>query len=310
MQNFSVLFMGMLGELSRQPLATLLEAGVQVCGVVMPGSETDDPDPISLDAPDFEDLAEIEFVPMVSQYLSPSVITLAWEHHLPLLSIRDLARPASYAALAAWQPDVICVSCFSQIIPPAILSLPKLGAINLHPSLLPAYRGPWPLFWQFYHSEPRTGVTLHFLNERLDAGDILLQAEVPFADGITGDEAEQLCAQAGGQLLVKGLNLIRAGNPPRRPQNEADSSYQPIPNWTHLAIRPDQPARRAFNFMRGASTLIGQASFEIIVGEASFRTREALDYSAEADLGAAYRREADRVSIQFNPGVVTVKVLA
>ncbi len=307
-ENFSILYLGMPlgGELSRRPLTAILEAGLHVCAVVVPGAASE-PDPVSLTPPPAEDLGGVDFVPLVSQYMTPSVITLAWERQLPLFSIGDLSRPAAYDTLAAFQPDVMCVACFSRIIPPATLNLPRLGAINLHPSLLPAYRGPWPLFWQFKAGEKRTGVTLHFMNERVDAGDILLQAETPFADGMSGAEAESLCAEAGGRLMVEGLGLIQNGNPPRRPQDEAAASYQSFPSRADLVVHPNQPAQRAFNFMRGARSLIGNAPFEISAGGTIFHAHEAIEYSAAASLGEPYRREGDEVWIQFEPGTVKVR---
>ena len=303
--EFSILYMGMPigGELSRRPLAALIDSGIHVCAVVVPGLETD-LDPVPLDPPDL-DIPDFAFVPMVSQYLTPSAITLAWEHHLPLLSIGAFGSSA-YGALAAFQPDVICVSCFSRIIPPAILNLPKHGAVNLHPSLLPRYRGPMPLFWQFRNGESRTGVTLHYMSERVDAGDILSQTDVKFPDGVGGAEAEELCADAGARLMVEGVNLIRGGTPPRRPQNEADSSYYPLPSRAELTLHTNQPARRAFNFIRGAASMAGSVPFEIVVGDTTFRVHDAVEYSADAVLGEPYRREGDGVSIQFEPGVLRI----
>ncbi|HKZ68828.1 MAG TPA: formyltransferase family protein [Anaerolineales bacterium] len=308
MQNFSILYMGMPtgGELSRLPLLALLEAGFNLCAVVMPGAKSE-PDPIHLDPPDI-DPAELDFVPMVSKHLAPSVITVAWEHKIPLIAIGSLKRPAAYEALAALQPDLICVSCFSRIIPPAILSLPKRGAINLHPALLPRYRGPWPLFWQFKHGEGHTGVTMHYMAKQVDAGDIILQSEVPFEDGISATEADRLCGEAGGRIMVEAANLIRAGTPPRRPQNEAQASYYPLPTRADLTVHTAQPARRAFNFIRGVRQMVGEAPLEILVGETKFRTQEAVEYSAEAALGEPYRREGDEVLIQFEPGVLRIKV--
>ncbi len=304
--EFSILYLGMpiAGELSRRPLAALLDAGIHVCAVVIPGLDTD-LDPVPLDPPDL-DIPDFEFVPVVSRYLASSAITLAWEHHIPLLSIGAFG-PSAHETLAAFQPDVICVSCFSRIIPPTILNLPRRGALNLHPSLLPRCRGPMPLFWQFRNGETRTGVTLHFMSERVDAGDILSQMDVPFPDGISGTEAEELCAETGARLMVEGVNLIRGGNPPRRPQNEADSSYYPLPSRAELTIHTTQPARRAFNFIRGAASMVGDVPFEIVVGDTTFRVHDAVGYSADAVLGEPYRREGDGVSIQFEPGVLRIK---
>lgn len=303
--NLSVIYFGMPigGELSRRPLAALLDAGIYVCAIVVPGLDADS-DPISLDPPEL-DLPDFDFVPMVSQHIAPGPITIAWERHIPLLSIGRFGASA-LETLAAFQPDVICVSCFSRIIPPAILNLPKFGALNLHPSLLPRYRGPMPLFWQFRNGEARTGATLHFMSERVDAGDILLQTEVEFPDGIGGAEAEELCAEAGGRLMVEGLNLIRGGAPPRHLQKEADSTYHPLPTRADFAIPTAWPARRAYNFVHGVDSLGENLPFEITAGGETFHVADATEFSADGVLGAPYRREGGDVLIQFNPGVLRI----
>src|SRR3990172_1981282 len=174
-----ILYFGMFGELSLRPLSALIKTGATVCAVVVPASNPKG----------FEILRKLEpprpdadALPVLSKFVSPNIVTLAWDNHIPVFEVADIRRsPSSFADL---RPDLICVSCFSRIIPRQLFALPMFGALNLHPSLLPAYRGPSPLFWQFRSGETRTGVTLHFMNERADAGNILLQSEVNFADGI------------------------------------------------------------------------------------------------------------------------------
>ncbi len=293
-----VLYFGMFGELSLRPLAALIEAGATLCAVVVPAS----------DPKGFETLRELEppqpdadALPVLSKFVSPNIVTLAWDNHIPVFEVADIRRSPS--SLAELRPDLICVSCFPRIIPRQLLAWPKLGALNLHPSLLPAYRGPSPLFWQFRNGETRAGVTLHFMNERADAGDILLQSEVSFPDGITSAEAERICAAAGAQLMVDGIKLVENGNPPHREQSEGEASYFPFPSRADCVLSTEWPARRAFNFMRGASEW---SPFEIHLGETAFRVREALNYSPDKKLGEPYRREGNEVLIQFSPGVVRV----
>ncbi len=289
--------MGMLGEFSLRPLAALLEAGATVCAVLVPdsGATATAPQLLASPKPDHDDL------PIVSGYPIRNVVTLAWEHHIPVYEVGSLSHPD----LLAFQPDVIAVSCFPKILPPSLLNLPRLGALNLHPSLLPKYRGPEPLFWQFRNGETRPGVTLHFMNERPDAGDILLQTEVAFPDGITGAEAERLCAIAGSRLMVEGMNLLSGGNPPRQKQNESEATYFPHPTRADFIISTDQPARQAFNFMRGASGW--PWPFEIRAGERAFHVREAMDFSLDAVLGEPYHLEGGELQIQFSPGVLRLK---
>jgi len=293
-----ILFMGMLGEFSLRPLAALLKAGETVCAVLVPasGATATAPQPLFPLKPDHGGL------PVVSGYPLRNVVTLAWERNIPVYEVGSLSHPD----LLAFQPDVIAVSCFPKILPPSLLTLPKLGALNLHPSLLPKYRGPEPLFWQFRNGETRAGVTLHFMNERPDAGDILLQTEVAFPDGITGAEAERLCAVAGSRLMGEGMKLLSGGTPPRQKQNESEATYFPNPTRADFILPTNHSARWAFNFMRGANGW--PWPFEIRAGDRAFHVREAMDFSPDAVLGEPYRIEGDELlHLQFSPGVLRVK---
>jgi methionyl-tRNA formyltransferase len=306
MNKPSIIFIGSPNaELSRRPLELLLEAGYPIRTVVVPGLK-DEPDPVPLDPPEAEDIPDIDFVPLVSQYMAPGIITVAWEVGIPVIAIGNLKSKAARDLLAQLQPDLLVVSCYSKIIPPAILNLAP--AVNLHPSLLPRYRGPWPLFWQFKNGEKNTGVTIHLVTEKLDAGDILGQVPVKFPDGCTGPEAESLCAIAGSTLLLKVLEAIEAGAPTRTPQNEAESSYQSLPSRTDLRITTDQPAQQAFNFIRGAAPLIGNVNFVVAAGGKTFLTRNAVEYSMGGSVGAPFKQDGNEVWIQFDPGRLHIRL--
>lgn len=295
----------MFGELSRRPLEALLQAGTQVAAVIVPGLDTDT-EPESLTPPEI-DLPGFDLLPMMAEYMPPSAITLAWDHKIPLWSMSVLSHPRAIELLAGYQPDLICVSCFSRIIPPAVLALPRLGALNLHPARLPRYRGPAPLFWQFRAGETDPGVTVHYMSEKLDAGDIVLQTGVTFPDGIDGPEAESICAEAGAALLTEAVARAARGDAPRSPQDAARASYQPLPGRADLSLHLDWPARLAFNFVRGVSSPSNELSFDLDAGGENFRILEALSFSSDEVLGAAYRREGDVLAIQFSPGVLRAR---
>lgn len=311
MTTLSILYFGMLGELSRRPLEDLIDAGFEIRAVVIPGTDDDTDGPEFLDPPDLNapelGIEDLDFVPMVSQYMQPSVITLAWEHKIRLVSINDLHQPQAYDVLADFAPDLICVSCFSKIIPLRLLQLPKKGALNLHPALLPKYRGPAPVFWQMHNGEPHLGVTVHFMTEHLDAGDVVLQGPVPFPDAATGNELEALCAEAGAALMAEAVRQVAAGTATRTPQEEADSSYYSLPTRADLIISTEQSAQRAFNFVRSVESPAGPLPFEVQVGEERLGLSEAVSYTADEMLGVPYRREDDLVAIQFAAGVLRIK---
>jgi len=197
---------------------------------------------------------------------------------------------------------VVLVACFPCIFPPALLQLPPQGCLNLHPSLLPAYRGPAPLFWQFREGERRTGITLHLMNERLDAGDIGLQKPLSLPDGITGPEAEILLAEQGGQLMAEALGLLELDALAPRKQKEGDSSYFPWPTEQDFQVSREWSARRAFNFIRGTDEW--ECAYEIIIEQERFAIQSALSYSAQHELGKPYTLIGRELWVQFSPGVL------
>ncbi|HLF89249.1 MAG TPA: formyltransferase family protein, partial [Anaerolineales bacterium] len=167
-----------------------------------------------------------------------------------------------------------------------------------------AYRGPEPLFWQFYYGEARTGVTLHFMDEKADTGDIVSQAEVRFPDGISLAHAETLTAQAGGDLICRAL--AQPDQLPRIPQSEQGASYHPRPTSDDLIIPTTWTARRAFNFLRAARDW---GPFEIVdQTRQRLRVREAV--GLVESLGAANLPGPDKGEtwVQFNDGLLRVRV--
>lgn len=294
-----VLYLGMSGEFSYLPLLALLKAGVAVCGVVAMGEKTADSTPISLLTPQ----RTVSELSLINPFHLQHIVHLAWEHNIPAFEVIQLKHPDTVATLAALQPDVACVACFSRKIPPVLLALPRYGFLNVHPSLLPAYRGPAPLFWQFRQGEPHTGVTVHWMDEGLDTGDVVLQTAVSFPDGIPGSQADRLCAQAGGELLVQAIQQLPNGLP-RLPQSSmaVAASYHPWPKTADFALSTHWSAKRAFNFIRGTS--LWGMSYDIHMGEKRVVIETAVSYHPTAQLNTPLVETADELHIQFNPGVL------
>jgi methionyl-tRNA formyltransferase len=242
---------------------------------------------------------------MVDPYLQPNIVHLAWARQIPVWEVGSLAGPATRAVLAELQPDLISVVCFPYVFPPALLELPRYGCINLHPSLLPAYRGPAPLFWIARQDERNTGVTLHFLDRGVDTGDIVAQVRFEREDGLSEAELEQQCAGEGAALLLEAVQRLEAGRPlPRSPQPEVDASYFPWPGEVDYLISTDWPARRAFNFLRGAA----KWPLRIKTETAEFVVRTATSYSPDQKLEQPFLLFGDEVWVQFQPGVLRARI--
>src|SRR5262249_53565198 len=136
------------------------------------------------------------------------------------LTARSGRDPALISQLAALRPDLICIATFPWLLAPAVLALPKYGTINLHSSLLPRHRGPTPLFWVYYHDDRQTGVTVHDVNERADAGDILAQEAFPLPRGLSILQLHSEKARRGAVVLQQVVEAIETGRVKRFPQDE------------------------------------------------------------------------------------------
>jgi methionyl-tRNA formyltransferase len=208
---------------------------------------------------------------------------------------------AALAGLDALEPDLVAIACFPWLLTKAWRDRPPRGCVNLHPSLLPAYRGPAPLFWQFREGETRTGVSLHAVDGGMDTGTLIAQQAVAFPDGIDTARAEALTAAAGARLLADWIATGRTVGP--APPSEAGSK-QPAPDAAARRIPAGWPVRRAFNFIRGASAW---APFEVDTGEGRIPVHEALAMDEAASLGARHRVAGDDVLVQFADGVLLAR---
>ena len=293
-----VLYFGMLGEFSRIPLAQLLAAGVDVCGVAVAGQASGSAIRPIL-PPQYR-----SNLPLLNPYYDQNIIQLGWQQEIPVWAVGNFRHPRTLATLANSEPDVAFVACFSERIPPEMLALPQHGFLNLHPSLLPAYRGPHPLFWCFRQGETKTGVTLHFMDEGFDTGDIVVQEPLALADGLSGEAADRLCAERGGALMVEAVRQLEAGRLPRYPQT-GGSSYHPFPTAADFHIPTSWTARRAFNFMRG--TAEWGWPYVIETGAEEVMVQTAVACYPHQQLSQPVRRREKDIWIKFMPGVLHVK---
>ena len=144
---------------------------------------------------------------------------------LPVLEPESVNAPAFVAELAALAPDCILSFYFRQILKPEVLALPPRGALNLHGSLLPRYRGRCPVNWALIHGERETGVTLHYMEPKPDCGDIVAQRSVPIADDDTALTLTRKLGDAARVLLRDAFPKLVAGTAPRRPQDHGQATY-------------------------------------------------------------------------------------
>ncbi len=146
---------------------------------------------------------------------------------LPVYQPEKLRDGEALAVLKEFAPDILAVVSYGRILPDDILALPKYGAVNVHASLLPKYRGSAPIQRAVLNGEKTTGVTTMYLAAEMDAGDIIYTAETSICPTETSGQLFDRLAPMGAELLVKTLRAIEAGSAPRIPQDHALATYAP-----------------------------------------------------------------------------------
>lgn len=156
--------------------------------------------------------------------ISP-VKAIAKEHGLPVLQPEKVKTPEAVAQLAKWNPEVILVVAFGQILSKEILTLPKYGCINVHASLLPEYRGAAPIQWAVMDGKEKTGITIMRMDEGVDTGAMICSEEVTITAEETGGSLHDKLAAISGPLLLRALEQIEEGTAEYTPQNHEAHTY-------------------------------------------------------------------------------------
>ena len=150
---------------------------------------------------------------------------LALQHDLPVFQPEKMRDGTALAILQELNPDILAVVAYGRILPDEMLELPKYGAVNVHGSLLPKYRGAAPIQWAVLNGDTVTGVSTMFLAHEMDTGDVIYTEETEIGEFETSGELFDRLKRMGAELLVKTLRDIEAGTAPRTPQDHTKASY-------------------------------------------------------------------------------------
>jgi methionyl-tRNA formyltransferase len=182
-----------------------------------------------------------------------SVVERARQAGLPVIVPESANAAEIVASVACVEPDLLFSFYFREILRPEVLALPRRGALNLHGSLLPRYRGRCPVNWVLVNGEHETGVTLHYMDAKPDRGDIVAQRAVPIADDDTALTLNRKLGEAARALLRETYPLLVAGTAPRRAQDHAGASYFGGRRPEDGRIAWDRPARRIYDLVRAVT---------------------------------------------------------
>ena len=153
------------------------------------------------------------------------VKVLALENGIPVYQPVKMRDGTALEMIKALEPDILVVVAYGRILPDDILAVPEYGAINVHGSLLPKYRGAAPIQWSVLNGDKITGVTTMYLAHDMDAGDVIYKAETEIGEYETAGELFDRLMDMGAELLIKTLDDIESGTAPRTPQDHSQATY-------------------------------------------------------------------------------------
>lgn len=216
--------------------------------------------------------------------------------------------PESVAYLQSLVADIFVVVAYGQLLKPEVLALPPLGAVNIHASLLPAYRGAAPINRAIINGETVTGVTSMYLDEGMDTGDMIFSSSCPVNEdddfGLIHDRLRDL----GGELLIKTLDAIADGTALRKPQDPCLASYAPLLTKEDELLDWHQDARSLHNRVRGLSPFPGAYSYfngkRLKILRSSYNPEP-----VDADCGQIISIDSQSINIATASGVLMIKEL-
>jgi methionyl-tRNA formyltransferase len=181
---------------------------------------------------------------------SSLVKEIALQNKLPVLQPGRARDEAFIRELRELQPELIAVAAYGQILPKAILDLPRLGCLNVHTSVLPKYRGAAPIQWALLNGDTETGVTIMKMDEQMDTGAILAMEKIPIRSDYNAQTLHDRLAELGAALLLKTIPDYVAGKIQPQPQPSAGVSYAPKIKKSDGQIDWQQPAQTIANRVR------------------------------------------------------------
>lgn len=281
-----VIFMG-TPDFSVGTLEALVEAGHDVCLAV---TQPDKPKGRG---------KEMQFTP---------VKEAALKHGIPVFQPKKVREPGCVEELKKYNADICVVIAFGQILPKSILELTPNGCMNVHASLLPAYRGAAPIQWALISGEKVTGITTMQMDEGLDTGDMLLKVEVPITDEDTGETLHDKMAAAGAKLAVETLAAMEAGTLKPEKQGETTTPYAKMLKKEMGNIDWSKSAEEIERLVRGLNSW--PSAYTNWDNKVMKIWRAAVkEGDTEAVPGTIVKVEKDSFAVQTGKGLLVVKEL-
>ncbi len=240
--------------------------------------------------------------------VAPPVKQLAQSRGLPVYQPESVRSPEAIERIAGLAPACIVVVAYGQILPAGILEFASLGAVNVHASLLPKYRGPAPIHWALIHGESETGVTTMLMDTGMDTGGILLQKKVNIQPDETAGSLHDRLAGEGAPLLVETLELLKRRTLKPRTQDESRVSYAPLLTGEDGQVDWSADARRICWRIRGLDPWPGGFTWWQGKRLKLFGCRP-LPLATRAEPGTVVKAEKQGLQVAAGEGAVLIEVL-
>lgn len=198
--------------------------------------------------------------------IAPPVKLLAQKLGLPVFQPEKVKDTDFLEILHKLKPEMIIVAAYGQILPKTVIDFPPLKCLNIHPSLLPKYRGAAPINWAIIRGETITGVTIMLMDEGMDSGDILLQQKTEIKPGETFGELHDRLAVVGADLLTEAIDQVAAGIASPKPQESSEVTFAPRLTKEMGRIDWNSAADDIVNLIRGLSPT--PAAYTYLSGQA------------------------------------------
>lgn len=305
--NINIVFMGMESRFSKIPLSNIL-MNFEVCLIIESAPRNYNNNLKNKLKKKVHDIISNFRFFLTKDVTKLTLKEIAKKNKIPYYFCEDINSLKSKTYLQALNPQLICISSFSQIIKKEIIDIPIYGMINFHPSYLPYYKGPNPWFWQYYYMEKEGGVTIHFVDEGEDSGEIIFQQKYPIKLGIVSEEMWDIAISIGTNLLIKAIDgIIKKKidskkqeiilNNPRARNIKHDEK---IIDWKEWKIE------RIFHVLRGTSTWLNSIGGVSSIKKLSILGFEKCIVPVEAVLGVRYKGKG-KEWVYCHEGIIFIK---
>ena len=242
----------------------------------------------------------------------PDVKVEALKYDIPVIQPARIKE--DYQAIVDLKPDLIITAAYGQIVPQAVLDIPRLGCINVHASLLPLYRGGAPVHQAIIDGQEKTGVTIMYMVKKMDAGDMIAQKETPILEEDTVGILYDRLSDLGAKLLKETLPDILKGTNQRIPQDENLVTYAPTLSREDARLDWNMSARQVYNKVRGTNPWPGSyttyqgKTVKIWAGQVH-QCENAMKHHAHQDNGTIVKIFKDAIGVKVNDGVYLITEL-